>query len=63
MKLTSGRHPGERKQHLIKEAHFLYLATNLATKNLNKINTVSKMKAFHMLENNKNEIYYMNYIT
>ena len=27
MKLTSGRHPWEWKQHLIKEAHFLYLAT------------------------------------
>ena len=37
--LTSGRHLCEWKQHLVKEAHvqFLYLATTIATKNLEQI--------------------------
>ena len=30
MNMTSGRHPLEWKQHLVKETHFVYLATTLA---------------------------------
>ena len=37
IKLTSGRHPCEWKQHLIKEGHIVYLATTLATKHFEQI--------------------------
>ena len=46
-----------------KEYILIYLRTTLATKTLNKLNTVSKIKALYMLENNKNQLNDMKYIT